>query len=146
MHHQISLAINLLIVSLLGRLLSRYVLCALATEFAILVWHHVWEVSLLWLQLGVYHDNSSSHINRLLPAESSLNLFVHSSTWLFIQSLFGWSSALDLSPNSNLFVVVVVIEYESANLSTASFLCIEELDWLHFYTKDISIVDSLTDS
>ena len=47
--------------------------------------------------------------------------------------LCGLSSAHDdLSPNSNLFVIVVVNNYESASLSMASFLCIQELDSLHF--------------
>ena len=81
---------------------------------------------------SVPRTNSSLHINHLLPAESSLNLFVRSHTWSFIWSLYGWFSALDLSPNLNLFVIVVVINYESASLLMASFLCIEELDWLHF--------------
>ena len=46
--------------------------------------------------------------------------------------LCGWSSAHDFSPNLNLLVVVVIINYESVSLSTASLLCIEELEWMHF--------------
>ena len=88
----------------------------------------------LTLIKSVPQINSSSHIHvsRLLPAEThSICLFAHLLDCSF-SHLFGWSSALDLSPNSNLFVAVVVIDYKSASLSMASFLCIEEFDWLHF--------------
>ena len=100
---------------------------------------------------SVLRTNSSSHISCLLPAETSLILystFVHLLTYSIVHAVICAADPQpmhDLSPNSNLPVIVVIIDYVSASLSKDSRALKSLIDCI-FYLKYISVVDPLNNA